>query len=192
MMLFCLLCACGGGKTEPIQAPVDYRAALLRAGGCRFRAEGRAEQGDRICEFALDCLCRADGSAQVTVLEPESVAGVTAAVDGGSGALVYDGVRVSLGLTEDLRLAPLAAPATVLAGWLEGDIVSAGEEDNALCAVFELEPGQDPLSVYTWFAAGEPVRAELVRGGAVRASLRLTDFQWIHGGYNETAEENLG
>ena len=193
MLLLCLLCACRGEKTESIQAPMDFRAALLRAGGCRFRAEGTVEQADKSLDFTLDCLCRADGTAELTILAPESVAGITAAVTAAGGALEYQDVRVGLGAGTDDRLTPLLAPVTLTEAWCRGWLTSAGEEDGALCAVFELEPGQDPLTVYTWFSpAGVPLRAELVRGGVAALRLRLSEFEWIHGGTNEAAEENLG
>ena len=43
MMSLCLLCACGGKESDPIQAPMDFRRELLTRGGCGMELEARAE-----------------------------------------------------------------------------------------------------------------------------------------------------
>ena len=79
MLLLCLLCACAGQRTESLQAPVDFRARLIQAGGCGLRLEGTADVGERVYAFTLDCVCGADGSAELTVLAPETLAEVIGA-----------------------------------------------------------------------------------------------------------------
>ncbi len=193
-MLLCLLCACGG-KENTVQAPMDFRADLLAAGGCSFHLAAVEDLDELVWEFALDCGCGTDGTAALTVAAPESVAGITARMEGGTGKLVFDGTVAVFGLAEDARLAPLAVPATLVQAWTEGYIASSGTDGAEMLAVFELGWGEDCMKVYTWFGpGGVPTRAELSLGGEVLCKTEITGFRMEagYGGSNETAEENLG
>ena len=193
MMLLCLLCACGGKENNPLQAPLDFRAALLNAGGCRLKLEGTADVGDRIWEFALDADLRTDGSADLTLTGPERIAGITAHLEGAEGRLDCEEVHVEFGIPEDERLAPAAAPTTLILAWSEGYLASAGPEGEETRAVFELGYGAEALRVDTWFdGKGVPLRAELSREGRTRTRLTISDFDLYAGGEHETAEEDLG
>lgn len=193
MLLLCLLCACAGKRTENLQAPVDFRASLLQAGGCSLRLEGTADVGDRVCAFGLDCVFRADGSAEMTLCQPETLAGITARVDGGTGSLRYDDVCVTFGLPEDARLSPMAAPASLLKAWLEGCIASAGAEGAGRRVVYEVGWEDDAYRAETVFnAEGLPVRAELALDGRVLCRLEISEFHLLSGGDYEAAEEDLG
>ena len=78
MLTLCLLCACGGKANDPLQAPMDYRTDLLAHGGCAFELDARAEAGEQLWELSLDCELDANGDGTVTVLAPESIAGMMA------------------------------------------------------------------------------------------------------------------
>ena len=101
MMLLCLLCACGGKETSPLQAPMDFRVSLLQAGGCRVKLEGTADTSDRIWEFALEANLQTDGTADLTLIRPEGVAGITAHLEGASGRLGCEELSVEFGIPED-------------------------------------------------------------------------------------------
>ena len=190
-MLLCLLCACSS-KEKTVQAPMEFRSELLQAGGCSFRLNAVEDFDDTVCEFSLACGCRTDGSTEVCVTAPESVAGVRAATDGKTGKLSFDGMQVSFGVAEDARLAPMSVPATLINAWTGGYIASSGKDGRLECAVFELGYGDETLKVYTWLTAeGAPARAELALGGQVLCRAEITEFRY-DGGNNEAAETNLG
>ncbi len=193
MMLLCLLCACGGKETNPLQAPMDFRAALLRAGGCRLTMEGSADVDDRVWTFALDAELRTDGTADLTLREPESVAGITVRLEGPEGRLGFEEVSVEFGVPEDERLAPAAVPRTLILAWTEGYIASAGPDGEEDVVVFELGYDAEKITVETRFdKAGAPLRAELIREGRSCVRLDLSNFELYAGGNDEAAEENLG
>ena len=190
-MLLCLLCACGG-KEKTVQAPMEFRTRLLQAGGCSCTLNAVEDFDGFVCDFSLDCGCRADGSAEVCVTAPESVAGIRAATDGKTGKLSFDGMQVSFGVAEDARLAPLSVPATLINAWTGGYIASSGKDGGLECAVFELGYGDETLKVYTWLTSdGLPERVELALGGKVLCRAEITDFRY-DGGNNEAAETDLG
>lgn len=193
MMLLCLLCACAGKRTESVQAPVDFRAALLQAGGCSLRLEGTADVGERVYAFTVDCVCGADGSVELKILEPESLAGITASTDGKTGRLQFDDVCVTFGLLADSRFSPMEAPGSLVRAWLEGYIASAGTEGEERCVVYEVGYDGDAYRVETRFNSdGVPIRAELARDGKVLCRLGISEFELFSGGDYETTEEDLG
>lgn len=193
MLLLCLLCACAGKRTESVQAPVDFRAALLQAGGCSLRLTGTADVGERVYAFSLACVCGADGSVELQILEPESLAGITARTDGKTGRLQFDDVGVTFGLSADSRLSPMEAPGSLIRAWIEGYIASAGTEGAERCVVYEVGYDADAYRVETRFNTdGVPIRAELALDGNVLCRLEISEFQFFSGGDYETAEEDLG
>ncbi|MBR6120056.1 MAG: hypothetical protein IKQ04_07045 [Oscillospiraceae bacterium] len=189
MMTLCLLCACGGKEQNPLRAPMDFRAELLARGGCAFELAARSEAGDRLWELELACELDAEGNGSVTVLAPESIAGIRAVLEGGKGSLRYGELSLGLGKLPGTELAPAAAPGALVRAWARDWIASAGPEEEGLLVCY----GDGPLTVRTCFdAGGVPLRAELLVEGRTRFSAEIRKFEWKAKEHNETTEENLG
>ena len=176
MLILCLLCACGGKANDPLQAAMDYRTELLSRGGCGFELEARAETGEgRLWELTLACDLDADGNGTVTVLAPESIAGISAVTDGETGSLRFADLCLGLGTLPGTELAPAAAPGRLIRAWARDWIASAGAEGESLLACYE----DGRFAVNTWFdAAGIPVRAELAVDGQTHFTAEIRNFEW--------------
>ena len=193
MMLLCLLCACGGKEKKELQASVDLRASLLRAGGCSFRLDGQTESEGRIYTYALRCRCRTDGSAEAEVIAPESIAGIRVRTGPGEAKLLYDGAELTFGEPEEPRLAPAAAPAVLVSAWTSAHIADAGTEDGRLLVCYRPDDDEDGLLVYTTLdGQGRPCAAELVFEGRTVTVLTVSEFEFTTGGNDETTQEDLG
>ena len=189
MILLCLLCACGGKAKDPLQAPMDFRAALLAKGGCAFELEALAETDGQCWALTLACELDADGNGTVTVLAPESIAGISAVTDGETGSLVYEDLALGLGTLPGTELAPAAAPGRLVRAWARDWIASAGPEGEALLACYE----DGSLTARTWFdAEGVPLRAELSIDGRACFTAAIRNFTWKVETNDETAKEDLG
>ena len=175
MTTLCLLCACAGKADDPLQAPMDFRTTLLAEGGCSFELDALAESGELLWQLSLRCELDAGGVGTVTVLAPESIAGISARSEGGSGSLVFDGVCLGLGTLPGTELSPAAAPGRLVRAWSRGWIASAGAEDGKLLVCYE----DDGLTVRTWFDAENlPIRAELSIDGRTRFTAEIRSFTW--------------
>ena len=175
MTTLCLLCACAGKANDPLQAPMDFRAELLARGGCAFELEALADADGQCWTLTLACALDPDGSGTVTVLAPESIAGIAAVTDGETGSLVYEDLCLGLGTLPGTELAPAAAPGRLVRAWARDWIASAGTEDGSLLACYE----DGSLTARTWFdASGVPIRAELSIDGRTRFTAEIRDFQW--------------
>ncbi len=193
MMLLCLLSACGGKEKKELQASVDFRTELLRAGGCRFRLDGRTEVEDRIYEYSLLCRCGTDGASEVEVLAPEPIAGIRVRTAPGEAKLLYDGAELTFGEPEEPRLAPAAAAATLVSAWTEANITDVGREDGALQMCCRFGYDEDGLLVYTTFdEKGKPASAELVCSSRTVTVLTISDFEFTTGGNDEITQEDMG
>ena len=189
MILLCLLCACGGKGNDPIQAAMDFRTALLAHGGCGFELEAQAETEAGVWELRLDCALDPAGNGTVTVLAPDSIAGITARTTDGGPSLRYEDLALGLGLLPGTELAPAAAPGRLVRAWGQDWIASAGREEGAL--LFCCQDGD--LEVRTWLGAdGLPLRAELLQQGRSCFSGTINNFQWKAVEQHETTEEDLG
>ena len=94
MMCLCLLLGGCGGRSQGVSPAIAFRASLVQAGGCSFRAELTADYGDYVVPFALDCETEVNGPTHFTVAAPETLAGITAAVDETGGTVTYDGLMM--------------------------------------------------------------------------------------------------
>lgn len=175
MMNLCLLCACGGKEKDPLQAPMDFRAELLARGGCAFELAARSEAGDRLWELELACALDPEGRGTVTVLAPESIAGISAVLEDGKNSLRYGELSLGLGTLPGTELAPAAAPGALVRAWARDWIASAGTEDGTLLASYE----DGALTVRTRFdASGVPIRAELALDGRTCFQAEIRNFEW--------------
>jgi len=189
MLCLCLLCACAGGSNDPLQAALDYRTELLGHGGCAFELEAQADTGELVWALTLACELDPAGNGTVTVLAPESIAGISAVCEDGGASLRYEDLTLGLGTLPGTELSPAQAPGRLVRAWAQAWIDSAGAEQDGILACFE----DGDLTVLTRFdAAGLPTRAELAVNGQVRFTAEIQNFTWKDGNEHETAEKNLG
>lgn len=177
MMMLCLLLSACGGTESRMQEALQFRTALLGAPACSFTLELTAQGENEAFACTLACAVSQDGTTEVTVLSPEEIAGVSAAVGDGGAAVRYEGVRLDFGELSG-SVTPVGAPGLLYAAWTGGYIAAAGQEDDATLTRYLLGSGSDERQVDTWFdAAGIPVACEVVEGGVTVLQCRITDWR---------------
>ena len=176
-VLLCLF-LCGCTKSEnAIQQAVEFRAALVQAGGCRYKAEICADFGQTVECFTVRCDSKADGTTDLAIERPESLAGITATVTDKGGKITYEGMAVDFGLLADGTLAPAAAPALLVNCWSSEYIAYGGNEGDRYRAGYE--KGFDPsvLKIDTWFENNLPIYAEVCYNDTGILRLTITEFE---------------
>lgn len=176
LTLCALLSACAAGKS-PIQPAVDFRSALVSAGGCTFTAEVRADFGDYVHDFTLEVAVRKDASTRVRVVAPESIEGICATVTDAGGTVDFDGLALSFGLLAAERLSPIAVPAFAAACWMNAYIVSGGTQEGVDCATYRKNLGENEILVDTFLKKGVPICAEVCYNGKRIAQMVISDFR---------------
>ena len=161
-----------------MQSALDFRTALLTAGGCSFTANITANYGETAAKFTLACEYDTETGAHLRVTAPDTIAGIEANVKGEDAVITFEDTQLALGDLAGGTLAPLSAPLIVGRCWAEGYIDAAGKEDAYLRVTYLSGYGEHELTVDTWFLAesGWPVRAEIASDGETLLMLELINF----------------
>lgn len=178
-LLLAFLTGCAGTETaKPSQEALHFRTALMEAGGCRFTAAVTADYGARVYDFTLDCDYAVDGEAHLTVVQPENIAGITAAVSGNGAQVQFDGAELDFGALANGYVAPMALPWLLGSCWV-GEYISCAGPDGDYERVSYLK-GYDgaELTLDTWLdPSGVPVRSEVTWNGTRCLTVTITNFQ---------------
>ncbi len=173
LMMTLLLSACKAAANDPGQAALDIRTRLLADGGISLSADIHALVGDRSYSFCLTCDYSCQGSSTVTVVGPELISGISAAVTDSGASLTFDGVSLDLGQLERSGLSPLGALPAMAEAWRSGYISSScqGRIDGRECYFISYLTGSGAgeLEFRTWFDKTTllPIYGEVVSGGSV-------------------------
>lgn len=178
LILALFLTGCGVGASELDEA-MAIREKLLKASGCSFDAAVTADYGDKIFGFRLRCQGDGAGNLTFTVLEPESIAGISGTVSGSSGALTFDGTALSFPLMADGQVTPVTAPWLFLKTLRGGYITSAGREGESLRMAIGDSYQDDALHLDIWAEEGTPTRGEILYDGRKILSVDVADFQFL-------------
>lgn len=178
-LLLTILTGCAGTElAKPSQKALDFRTALMDAGGCRFTADVTADYGARVYAFTLDCDYIVDGEAHLTVTAPENIAGITATVSSDGAAVEFDGAALDFGQMANGYVAPLAAPWLLGNCWTAEYISSAGPDGDLERVTYLQGYNEEELTLDTWLdQTGTPVRCEISWNGSRCLTVDLTNFQ---------------
>ena len=178
LLILTALCLSGCGGTENLLAPaIEFRAALVQAGGCSFTARVTADDGEATEEFTLRCEAEETGAVRFEVAEPQTLAGITALVSADGGTITYDGMAMDFGLLANGNVIPAAAPALVLCCWRQEYLAAAGADETGYRATYEKDFDEKRLVVDTWFENGIPFYAEVCYNNQRILKLELSDFK---------------
>ena len=177
-MISLLLAACGGGVqgSEAEQLALLVRGEYLAMTSCSMEASITADYGQRVYQYELTA--RGEGEEMtLTLTAPETVAGVTARLDGGTGLLEYDGVSVETGPLDGDGLTPMSALPALLeaarSGYIRACSLEDQEDGSRLlrmdCGQAEGQPGTG-TETSLWF---DPGTYALVRGEVAVEGFRV-------------------
>ena len=178
-LLLTMLTGCAGTElAKPSQKALDFRTALMEAGGCSFTADITADYGARVYEFTLDCEYTVGGEAHLTVTKPETIAGIAATVSADGATVEFDGASLDFGQMANGYVAPLAAPWILGNCWTAEYISSAGADGDLERVTYLQGYHEEELTLDTWLdRSGVPVRCEISWNGSRCLTIDLTNFQ---------------
>jgi len=176
MTALCLcLCACSGGASEAELAQ-EIRIRFLSAENVTLTADLTADYETAVFACKLEYACRgAEGT--VSVLAPDTVAGLEAQIADGTLQLRYDGAAWDAGRLNADGLSPVTALPLALREWRDGFISDRYRESwNGTDAVVLVTETADDTALRTWFDAGtlQPIRGEYYRNGILVLGMDFT------------------
>lgn len=178
-ILLCLvLSGCAAEQNNrQLQQAVEFRAAVMAAETCQFSADVTVNFSDHVYQFTLACTYLPDGEAVLSVVEPESIAGISARISPDGADVEYDGVMISFGQLANGHVAPMALPWVLGNAWTKGYISSAGKDGDSTLITCLLGYEEKQLTVETWLGEGNvPVHSEIYYDGQCCITAVLRDF----------------
>ena len=100
------------------------RRKLATGHGCSFVTHITADYSDALYSFSLSCVADQEGNITFTVLEPDSITGITGAITAQGGTLTFDDKAVAFATIADGQVTPVTAPwilmMTLYGGYING------------------------------------------------------------------------
>ena len=193
-LLCALLCGCTGGGRE--RERFESLRALVKTANCiSFHAEIRADGGDAVSEYALDCVASQEETT-LQLLSPKLISGVTAHIRSGSASLEFDGLSFEAGAADKSGLSPLLAPSILLSALRCGVVSELRTEmrcgvEAVACSVLCTNGYYADLWIDSQTCA--PCYAEILSEGRAALAITVTDWRIKEDDTSErTAKEDLG
>lgn len=178
LMITLLLAGCGGEAAleERLETRRDEYAA---AETLSFTAEITADLGSEVFPCTLACAATPE-ETRVEVIEPATVAGVTAGVRTGETELRYEGLQLSFGAADAGAASPMAFAPLLADALRTGHIVRAWKETDGgtprIAAEIYVDDARQ-LTVWYAFDTLTPQAASLSSGGAEAIRCTLREFR---------------
>lgn len=178
MAALVLLTGCTGSG-EALDEVMALRADLLAA-SCSFRAVVTADYGDAVHTFTMDCQSDTSGGLSFTVVEPESIAGITGTVSREGGELTFDDTVLAFPLLADGQFSPVSGPWVLMRTLRGGYVTACGQEEGMIRATINDSYEEDALQLDIWLdGSGLPHRAEILWDGWRVLTLEVEMFEYL-------------
>ena len=186
LMIGCLALTACGGATQNMES---YCERIAQSRDMAMTATQQADFGETTEEYTLQY--DFDGTQWTAlVTEPQFVAGITARITKDASELEYDGVILATGDLTGGGIAPISAVPLIYEALTVGMVDSVWEEGELLGGSFVYD---DAISVSVWFdREGNPVAAELIEQGIVKAKCILEDVEIKEANHGTTEKTDLG
>lgn len=159
---------------------LSFRQKLIQSNRSSFECTVTADYGDQVYSFTLLCDFDQKGNMRFSVLEPESISGVTGTVDSNGGNLTFDDKILGFPLLADGYLTPVSAPWLLMKTLRSGYIESWGElKDGWLISLYDsYEENTMQVDIIS-DPEMNPVSAEFIWDGRRILSLTVSDFSYL-------------
>ena len=157
LMTTLLLAGCGkAGVSEAEELALTIRGEYLAMTDCAAQADITADYGRRVYQYGISAAVT-EQETILTLTAPETVAGLSARLDGEESLLEFDGVSVETGPMDGDGLTPIAAVPALLEAARTGCITACAlEEDGTVLRVDCGDPEGTPgtgTETALWFDA---------------------------------------
>ena len=173
-----LMAACSGAGMKE-EKFTTWREQFLSAEYHEIGAQITASQNNTVSEFKL-LYVREEETQSVKVLEPESLAGVTAKIKEGETALCYDSIVLETGGGAAQKLSPMTALPLLYSALADGHIertwTEKGNDGELLVTELELPEGTI-VTLYLSENGTRPVFAAIRAGDRVELKIIIEEIK---------------
>lgn len=112
-----------------LKRALEFRNSLLQSTGGTFDAVITADYLDILHTFKMNCKWDSLGEIQFTVLQPDSISGITGIISNDTGKILFDDKALFFDTMADGMVSPVSAPWVALLAMRSGYIKGVGESD---------------------------------------------------------------
>ena len=160
-----------------LNAVLKIRDKIQSSETCSFTATVTADYGDEIYVFTTDCQFDNIGNMTFTVVQPESIAGITGAVTDSGGKLTFDDKTLAFETLADGLVVPVSAPWLMMKTLRGGYITGAGKDEDNIHAVIHDTYDEQALTLDFWFyETGSPDYCQIFWQGRRILSMEVENF----------------
>jgi len=157
---------------------VDMRKTLLDADGCSFRGKITADYGEMIYLFSMNCVVDSSGNMTFTVLEPESICGITGQISQEGAALTFDDKVLAFPPIAGDQLTPVSAPWIFINTLRSGYLTGYSREESDYLLYLDDSYNEHPLHLEIRTDSHmTPTYAEIIWQDQRVLSLLIQDFE---------------
>jgi len=178
-LLVLLLVGCEKSD-HSVNGVISLRNRVLQGKECRFTSNVTADYGESTYTFKLACIREQSGDMVLTVIDPESISGITAKISRETGKLIFDDKVVAFALVADDQLTPICCPWLFMESLLGGYIAATGKADEGTRIQIDDSFSGVQFSMDIWTGENQqPTRAELIWNGRRILSMDIDDFEIV-------------
>lgn len=173
------LFGCDNSKSS-VEPGVVLRQKLLNGNGCKFLAVITADYGDYMQTFSMECTADRDGNIEFSVIEPESIAGITGNISHEGGRLTFDDNALAFSMLADGQIAPVSSPWIVIKTLRSGYIRACERKKDGTHLILDDSYENDALQVDAYLTADQiPEQADILWRGKRYLSVSVKNFQFL-------------
>lgn len=178
LMAIVMLTGCSGQHQE-LNRAMTFRASLLSGMGCSFQAVITADYQEELYTFTLDCHADEQGGLSFTVVEPETISGITGVISAQGGKLTFDDDQIlAFETLADGQLAPVTAPWVLVKTLRGGYVRACGMDEQRLRVTIDDSYQEDALQLDIWFTESDvPQYVEILWADRRILSMEVKDFE---------------
>lgn len=179
VFLLVLLLFTGCSDAFEVTEAMAFREKLQKGNGCRFIANIQADYGDYEHFFSLSCQVDEKGILRFSVLQPQTIAGISGSIDNQSGKLLFDETVLHFPYLAEGEISPVSAPWLLYKAMLGGYIHAEGKDGDLFRITVDDSFQGESISFDFWLKKGSPVAAEVFWHERNVISLLISDFQIV-------------
>lgn len=182
LMLFLIVfffSGCSEGDVALKQA-VSLRETLLQSDGCTFETVITADYGEALYTFTMSCQADSQGNLTFSVIEPQTIAGISGRISDDGGELTFDDQVLAFALLADDQLTPVSAPWLFIKTLRSGYLRACDPADAGMRIIIDDSYAEDALQLDIWVDDNNiPVSSEILWKGRRILSLEIKNFNYV-------------
>ena len=163
--------------TKDLDAGMQLRAKILQSSQCSFTAQITAEYDDRLYQFTVDSKMDQSGDLYFTVIEPETISGISGKLSGSGGEIIFDNQILQFPMMAEDLPSPISAPWILINTLRSGYLSSACNEDDVYRLSMDDSYNGDDYRLDIWLDAEQfPHQADILLDGKRILTMKVSNF----------------